>query len=106
MKPKDRNLIVVGVTICIIIAVLAPFIASTNPDGLEKTTEQVPTNGESGIYQAPFADYKIPFLGDGPYSGVAALAIGVLIVLGLGYLGAFIIKKRRTQEISEKENLD
>ena len=101
MKPNDRNLIVVGVTLCIIIAILAPFIASTNPDGLEKTTEQIPTNDESGIYQAPLADYKIPFLGDGPYSGVAALALGVLIVLGLGYLGAIIIKRRKPPEISK-----
>ena len=101
MKPNDRNLIVVGVVICLIIAVMAPFIASTNPDGLERTTEQVPTSDESGIYQAPLADYKIPLLGDGPYSGVAALILGVLIVLGLGYLSAFIIKRRKPPEISK-----
>jgi cobalt/nickel transport protein len=101
MKPKDRNLIVVGVAICLIIAIMAPFIASTNPDGLEKTTEQVPNNDVSGIYQAPLADYKVPFLGNGPYSGVAALALGVLVVLGLGYLGAFIIKRRKPPEISK-----
>ena len=99
MKPKDKNFIVVGVVICLIIASMAPFIASSNSDGLEKTTEQISTNYESGIYQAPLADYKIPFLGDGPYSGVAALALGVLIVLGLGYLGAFIIKRRKPPEI-------
>lgn len=101
MKPKDRNLLIVGVIICLVIAVMAPFIASTNPDGLEKTTEQLHTNEEFGVYKAPFADYKIPFLGNGPYSGIAALAIGILIVLGLGYLGALFLKRRKSPEASK-----
>lgn len=100
MKSKDKYFIIVGVVICLIIAVMAPFIASKNPDGLQKTTEQLPTNEESQIYKAPFADYKIPLLGNGPYSGIAALIISILIVLGLGYLTAMIIKRRKPPETS------
>ncbi len=73
---------------------MAPFIASSNPDGLEKSAEQLSTTEESGAYQAPFADYVIPVLGDGPFSGIVALAIGVLIALGLGYGVSAVLKNR------------
>lgn len=94
MSPKDKKLIMVGVVVCFIIAIMAPFIASSNPDGLEKTAEQISTTQESGTYQAPFADYVIPALGDGPFSGILALVIGVLIALGLGYGVSEILKNR------------
>lgn len=95
MSPKDKKLIMVGVAICFIIAILAPFIASSNPDGLEKSAEQISTTEESGAYQAPFADYVIPALGDGPFSGIVALIIGVLIALGLGYGVSALLKTRK-----------
>ena len=62
MKPKDRNLIVVGVTICIIIAVMAPFIASTNPDGLEKQQNKFQPMGNLEFTKHLFADYIFRFL--------------------------------------------
>jgi cobalt/nickel transport protein len=100
MRSKDRNLVIGAVIICLSIAVLAPFIASKNPDGLEKTTENFSTNEVSVSYQAPLTDYTVPFLGNGPYSGIVALAIGVLVVLGLGYLIALILKRRKPPEVS------
>ena len=39
MNKKDTYLIVIAVIICIAIAVLSPYIASGNPDGLEKSAE-------------------------------------------------------------------
>lgn len=101
MRPKDRNLIIGAVIICLALAVLSPFIASSNPDGLEKSAEQIGTTEESGTYQAPLADYTVPILGNGPYSGILALIIGVIIVLGLGYLLALIIKRRKPPELSK-----
>ena len=101
MRPKDRNLIIAGVIICIVIAVLAPFIASSNPDGLEKSAEQISTTEEGGIYTAPFSDYLIPVLGEGPLSGIVALIIGVLIALGLGYIAALILRRRKPPEVSK-----
>ena len=101
MKTKDRNLIIVGVIICMVIAVLAPFIASSNPDGLEKSAQQISTTDESGIYHAPFADYTISVLGDSPLAGISALAIGVLIALGLGYTAALILRRGNPKEKSK-----
>lgn len=100
MKPKDKYFIIVGIIICLIIVVMTPFIASKNPDGLQKTTEQLNTNEESVIYKAPFVDYKIPLFGNGPYSVIAALIVGLLIVLGFGYLAAQIIKRKKPPESS------
>ena len=101
MKSKDRNLIIGTCVICLMIAVLAPFIASKNPDGLEKSAQQISTTQPSGVYQAPFADYSIPILGNGLYSGILAMIIGIIIILGLAYLAAMIIKRRKPPEISE-----
>ncbi|MEL7670620.1 PDGLE domain-containing protein [Methanobacterium sp.] len=99
MSPKDKKLVLGGLVICIIIAVLAPFIASSNPDGLEKTAEDVSTTEESGIYEAPMPDYTIPFLGeDNPYGGIVALIVGVLITLGLGYIAAIFLRNRNPPE--------
>ena len=39
MDKKDMSLIVVAVVICIVISCLSPYIASGNPDGLEKSAE-------------------------------------------------------------------
>ena len=59
MSPKDKKLVLAGLAICIVIAVLAPFIASSNPDGLEKSAEDLSTTQESGIYEAPMPDYTM-----------------------------------------------
>jgi cobalt/nickel transport protein len=101
MRSKDRNLIIVALIICMSLAVLSPFIASSNPDGLERSAEQIANTQESGNYQAPLADYTVPILGNGPYSGVVALIIGVLIVLGFGYILAMILKRRKPPEASK-----
>ncbi|MGB9977715.1 PDGLE domain-containing protein [Methanobacterium sp.] len=99
MSSKDKKLVLAGLAICIVIAVMAPFIASSNPDGLEKTAEDVSSAEESGIYEAPMPDYTIPFLGeDSPYGGIIALVIGVLITLGLGYVAAIALGKRNPPE--------
>ena len=101
MNPNDKKLVIVGLVICVIIAVLAPFIASPNPDGLEKSAEQIGTAEESGVYESPFPDYIIPALGENPYSGIVALIMGVLITLGLGYIVAEILKRRKPPEAPE-----
>lgn len=101
MNPNDKKFVIVGLVICVIIAVLAPFIASPNPDGLEKSDEQVGMAEESGIYESPFPDYIIPAFGENPFSGIVALILGVLITLGLGYGVAELLKRRNPPESSE-----
>ena len=39
MDKKDVSLIIVAVVICVVISCLSPYIASGDPDGLEKSAE-------------------------------------------------------------------
>ena len=99
MNSKDKKLILAGLAICIIVAVLAPFIASSNPDGLEKTAEDISTTQESNSYNAPMSDYMIPILGkDNPYGGVLALVIGILITLAIAYVAAILLRRRNPSD--------
>jgi len=100
MSPKNKKLLLGGLVIALIIAVLAPFIASSNPDGLDSTMEKVMENPETEpAFESPLPDYTIPFLGeDNPLGGVIALVIGTLLALGIAYGLGKIVKK------DEKEN--
>ncbi len=99
MRLKDKKFVLAGLAICILIAVLAPFIASSNPDGLEKTAEDISTTHESNSYNAPMSDYMIPILGkDNPYGGVLALIIGILITLAIAYVAAILLRRRNPPE--------
>lgn len=100
MNPKDKKFVMAGLAICIIIAVLAPFIASSNPDGLEKTAEDISTTQESNNYNAPMSDYMIPLLGeDNPYGGVLALIIGILITLAIAYVAAVLLRRKKPESL-------
>jgi len=88
------------VIIAVILGVLSPFIASTNPDGLDASAEHLNPGVlvNPGYWHAPFNDYLVHQLGDGPLAGIAALVIGVLIALGFVYMVTEIIKRRTNSE--------
>lgn len=97
MTPKNKKFLMGGIAIALIIAILAPFLASSNPDGLDSTAEKVMQNPETKpVFESPLPDYTIPFLGeDNPFGGVIALVLGTLLVLGIAYgLGAGLKKER------------
>lgn len=97
MTPKNKKFLMGGIAIALIIAILAPFLASSNPDGLDSTAEKVMQNPETEpVFESPLPDYTIPFLGeDNPFGGVIALVLGTLLVLGIAYgLGAGLKKER------------
>jgi len=70
-----------------LVAVLAPFLASPNPDGLEKTAEKFESARgiDFHLLPSPFPDYTVPGM-PGAASEVAAMLIGtaLVFVLGLG----------------------
>lgn len=99
MKAKDRNLIIGVVILCLVIGALAPFIASPNPDGLEKSAEQLMGNPETEpVLESPFPDYTIEPLGK--LGEIIAMAIGIFITLIIAYLIALVIRKRTPPEVS------
>lgn len=97
MSSKDRNLIIIGVIICLFIAVLSPFIASNNPDGLEKSAADLApdTEPESAI-GSPSPDYKLEQFGK--FGEIVALVLGILITLIVAYFVAIILKRRKPSE--------
>ena len=79
MEKRDKTLIIIAIAICVVICCLAPFIASGNPDGLEKSAEDagVPENATKEVVASPFPDYEpLAVIGE-----VGVLILGVLLTL-------------------------
>ncbi|MCL2688014.1 MAG: PDGLE domain-containing protein [Methanobrevibacter sp.] len=89
-------MLIVGLIIAILIAAVSAFIASTDPDGLEKTMEDILPEEilheieESHLIESPMPDYEIEAFGEGPIGTLISFLVGTIIVfilaLGLGYL--------------------
>ena len=100
MDKKDTYLIVVAVVICIIISCLSPYIASGDPDGLEKSAEDSGLSEDfvieeiGGIPDAIFPDYAVAGDEDNQVLQVVVLIIGAIITLALGYGIAEVIRSR------------
>lgn len=100
MDKKDTYLIVVAIVICIIICCLSPYIASGDPDGLEKSAEDSGLAEDfsieeiKGIPDAIFPDYAFADNPDNQALQIVALVIGAFATLGLGYAVATIVKRR------------
>jgi cobalt/nickel transport system permease protein len=105
---KGTNLIILaGITVALLIAIAAPFYASTYPDGLDSTfltasgaksadspviseekaaaaeTAIGEKNGNTFSYSAPMNEYSIP--GWDKFGSAVAIIAGVCMVLILGY---------------------
>lgn len=100
MSPKNKKFLLGGIAVVLIIAILAPFLASSDPDGLDATMEKVMQNPETEpAFESPLPDYTLPFLGeDNPLGGVIALVLGTVLVLGIAYSLGIILKKRNGKE--------
>jgi cobalt/nickel transport system permease protein len=61
------------------LAIAAPFLASSNPDGLEQTASLVVKNEISSAITLVFSDYSIP--GMGKAGEMAAILIGFAVIL-------------------------
>lgn len=98
MEKKTKQFIIIGLVVAIIIAVLAPFLASSNPDGLESAAEKIllPGVNDEAIHESPMPDYIIPSLGENPISGALAIVIGVIVVFALAYGLGYLLKKRNS----------
>lgn len=100
MDKKDTYLIVVAVVICIVISALSPYIASGDPDGLEKSAEDsgLPEDFSieeiNGIPEAIFPDYAFADDPDNQPLQIVALVIGAIVTLALGYIVGEVVKNR------------
>ena len=93
LSQQDKYLIVVGIIFCLALAVLSPYIASGDPDGLEKSAEDAAVGEDvvSAVVESPFPDYTyepLDKLGE-----IAVLLLGGLITLVVGLGIGYALKK-------------
>ena len=79
--------------VAVIIAILAAFFASAHPDGLDFVAEKFGFAEKGQGHQAPMPDYSLKFLPEGSVSTSLAGIAGILIVLAIFWLAAYILKK-------------
>lgn len=95
---SNMKFLYAGIAIALILAILAPFLASPDPDGLESAAggvvskEKLSEMEEAGsVFSSPMPDYAID--GMGKSGEVAAIVVGTLLVLGISYGLGKLIKK-------------
>ena len=90
------SFVVAGMLIAAILVVAASYLASGDPDGLERVAGQ--KGFDDAAQGAPFeliADYVFPGL-DGPLATIVAGLVGILVVFGLVWIVARALARRRT----------
>ena len=94
MDSRDKTLIIVAIIICVVISCLSPFIASGDPDGLEKSAEdsKVGENVTVVVVASPFPDYTFEPLES--IGEITVLILGGLLTLVCALGIATIVKKK------------
>ena len=91
----------VALAVCLLLAVFSP-LASSSPDGLERVAED---KGFIGLAQeAPFqliADYVFPGVENEAMATILAGLIGTLILFGLAYGLAWLLKSGKKKPVAE-----
>ena len=101
----SKMTIVAAIALVLMVAIAAPFVASSDPDGLEQTMIELIGGGDEAVveellaentdvtYSTPIADYSIEGLGT--FGEVAAIAGGTLLLLVIGLLVARMLKNKQ-----------
>jgi cobalt/nickel transport protein len=114
---KTRKFLVGGILIAIAISIVAVFLASSDPDGLESTAlilsgqknlTAPATDHEVNVeapghysYSSPMQDYTLG-ANWGPLGGIIAMLIGTILTFLLGIGLVYLLKKRKADK-SDKE---
>ena len=95
MEKRDKTLIIIAIAICVVICCLSPFIASGDPDGLEKSAEDaaVPENVTKEVVASPIPDYTYEPLA--AIGEVGVLILGVLLTLLCGLAIGKLVQKKK-----------
>ncbi|ABR55681.1 PDGLE domain-containing protein [Methanococcus aeolicus] len=99
-----NKILISGLAVALIIGLLAPFLASGNPDGLESAAEkivnehtleqnlhEVGLKEEGTVAPSPMPDYAIE--GMGKIGEIIAMVVGILIMAVLAYGVGMMFKK-------------
>jgi hypothetical protein len=83
-----------GLLLALVVALLAP-LASSHPDGLERVAEDAGflDKAQDAPYQV-LPDYLFPGIGNESMATVVAGLVGTLLLFGLGYGLAWMMRRR------------
>ena len=90
MSNNNMKFLVAGLAVAVLISVLAPFLASSNPDGLESAAEGVMDEStlahmeeSEPFVSSPMPDYAIA--GQGKMGEVIAILAGTIGILAITF---------------------
>ena len=99
MKNVEKRWWAIGLLVALVVALLSP-LASPYPDGLERVAEDQGFAGQA--QDAPYEvipDYAFPGVGDERVATILAGLAGTLIVFGLAYGLAWLVRRRARQAV-------
>jgi cobalt/nickel transport protein len=100
---KTRTFLVVGLLVCLVVAGVVSFYASSHPDGLEFVAEKtgfIDTARDSAVADGPLADYSTRGVDNERLSVGLSGVIGVVIMMVLS-TGLFWVLRRRGDSADE-----
>jgi len=87
MTKANRNTLIVGLVLALLVGGVVSYFASPHPDGLEKTQEDLGADEarHEGVEAPPvaFHEYSLKWLGEGFWANAAAGVVGSLLVLAI-----------------------
>lgn len=94
--PFQPGWAIAGLGLSLLVIILAPW-ASIYPDGLERVAMKLGFSGQATVpNHSFFTDYQVGWLGGSPLSVILAGTIGLLVVAGLAWLMAALIRKKKS----------
>lgn len=101
MSNPNMKILYVGIAIALLISVLAPFLASSDPDGLESAAERVIDEEQfaeleeaESVIESPMPDYSIE--GKGKLGEIIAICLGTIGILVISFGLGKVIKAKKT----------
>jgi cobalt/nickel transport protein len=107
-RVSTRQLMVVGILVCLALAGVVSFYASSRPDGLESVARDQGFASSAAPHRAdgsPFAGYATRGIDDARVSGgVAGVVGGALVFVIAG--GLFLAVRRRDRDAGDEDSRD
>ncbi|AJP02403.1 cobalt ABC transporter permease [Streptomyces cyaneogriseus subsp. noncyanogenus] len=100
---SPRKLWITGLVASLVLAGFVSFYASASPDGLEKVAADQGIDKKAEEHAAadsPLADYSVKDVGDARLSGGLAGVIGVGVTVVAGSTVFWVVRRRRTRDVS------
>lgn len=98
---STKQLVITGLTICLLLAGVVSLWASGNPDGLEFVAERlgfIDTAGEHASGESPFADYGTAGVANPRLSGGLAGVVGVVVVAIIAFGLMHLLRRNGSRE--------